>query len=149
MPNTYIPSTGESNVSPDFIGLARFLLQPLLDEPQSLAIDCEQIESTQKIWVRVAFSGRDKGRVFGRGGRNLQAIRTVLATAAGSIGKSLHFEVYGSQEAKPHRDGELGERTNHRERSHENDRPRRNFGGGDDRTERKPFRRDNSSQQPE
>jgi predicted RNA-binding protein YlqC (UPF0109 family) len=146
MPNTYVPSTGESNASLDLIGLARFLLQPLLDEPQSLAIDCEQIESTQKIWVRVAFSGRDKGRVFGRGGRNLQAIRTVLATAAGSIGKSLYFEVYGSLETKSSRNGEFGERTRHRERPHENDRPRRNFGGEDDRTERKPVRRNNSSQ---
>jgi hypothetical protein len=146
MPNTYVPSTGESNASPDFIGLARFLLQPLLDESQSLAIDCEQIESTQKIWVRVAFSGRDKGRVFGRGGRNLQAIRTVLATAAGLIGKSLHFEVYSGQDTKPSRDGELRERSRHRERPHENDRPRRNFGEEDDRGERKPVRRNNSSQ---
>jgi uncharacterized protein len=146
MPNTNAPSTEGSKIGPNFLGLVRFLLQPFLDEPESLAVDCEQLESTQKIWIRVAFSGTDKGKVFGRGGRNLQAIRTVLAATASLVGKSLHFEVYGSHEARPDFDPELGERPRNRERNHEDDRPRRDFGvREDDRDERRPVRRNNDS----
>ncbi len=144
MPNINAPSTRGANASPDFIGLVRFLLQPFLDEPKSLAIDCEQIESTQKIWIRVAFEGTDKGKVFGRGGRNLQAIRTVLAQTAALVGKSLNFEVYGSQEARAERDSESMERPRSRERNPEGDRPGRTFGDREDnREERRPVRRNN------
>jgi uncharacterized protein len=135
MPNINAPSTRVSDTSPDFIGLVRFLLQPFLDEPKSLAIDCEYIESTQKIWIRVAFEGTDKGKVFGRGGRNLQAIRTVLAQTASLAGKSLNFEVYGSQEARANRDSESMERPRNRERNSD-DRE-------DNRVERRPVRRNN------
>lgn len=142
MPNINALSTRVSNASPDFIGLVRFLLQPFLDEPKSLAIDCEQIESTQKIWIRVAFEGTDKGKAFGRGGRNLQAIRTVLAQTASLVGKSLNFEVYGSQEARADRDSESMERPRNRERNSD-DRPRRNFDDRENnRDERRPVRRD-------
>jgi uncharacterized protein len=135
MPNTVTPSIEGANPSPDFLGLVRFLLRPFLDEPQSLSIDCERIESTQKIWIRVAFDAVDKGKIFGRGGRNLQAIRTVLDTAASSIGKSLHLEVYGSHEGKSERDSESsGDRSRYRERNAERRPPRRN---NDSRPQRK------------
>jgi predicted RNA-binding protein YlqC (UPF0109 family) len=80
--------------SPDYIGLVRFLLQPLLDMPDSLRVDCESVNQGRCVWIRLAFEGEDKGRVLGRGGRNLQAIRQVLATAAAFAGKSLHLDLY-------------------------------------------------------
>lgn len=80
--------------SPDYVGLVSFLLTPFLDNPQSLYIDCEQVSSTQKIWLRVAFDVTEKGKVFGRGGRNIQAIRTVLATTAASVEQSVYLDIY-------------------------------------------------------
>lgn len=80
--------------SPDYIALVRFLLQPLLETPDSLRVDCESVNQDKCIWLRLAFEGGDKGRVLGRGGRNLQAIRTVLATAASLAGKSIHLDLY-------------------------------------------------------
>lgn len=47
--------------------------------------------------MRVAFEGEDKGRVFGRGGRNIQAIRTVLQAIAQVAGQTAHLEVFGGQ----------------------------------------------------
>jgi uncharacterized protein len=35
--------------------------------------------------------------VFGRGGRNIQAIRTVLQTIAKVAGQTAHLEVFGGQ----------------------------------------------------
>ena len=50
-----------------------------------------------RVWLRIAFESEDKGRVFGRGGRNIQAIRTVIAAAAAAAGHSVYLDIYGSQ----------------------------------------------------
>lgn len=44
----------------------------------------------------MAFEDPEKGRVFGRGGRNIQAIRTVLAAAAQTVGESIYLDIYGT-----------------------------------------------------
>lgn len=44
----------------------------------------------------MAFDDPDKGRVYGRGGRNIQAIRTVLEAAAQTAGESIYLDIYGS-----------------------------------------------------
>lgn len=82
---------------PDYAGLVRFLVQPFLESPDSLSVDCEISPSTARVWIRIAFEGEDKGRVFGRGGRNIQAIRTVMAAAAALAGQSVYLDIYGSQ----------------------------------------------------
>lgn len=96
MPKTTNLSVQNEQASPDYTGLVKHLLQPFLDVPDSLVVDCEQLNSRPKIWLRVAFEGSDRGKVFGRGGRNIHAIKTVLATAAIAAGQSLHFDVYGA-----------------------------------------------------
>ena len=82
---------------PDYAELARFLIQPFLELPNSLSVDCEYSASISKVWIRVAFEGEDKGRVFGRGGRNIQNIRTVITAAAALAGHSVYLDIYGSQ----------------------------------------------------
>lgn len=86
-----------SDRQPDYTKLVRFLIQPFLESPNSLSVDCEFSPNTAKVWLRVAFEGEDKGRVFGRGGRNIQNIRTVIAAAAAMAGHSVYLDIYGSQ----------------------------------------------------
>lgn len=81
---------------PDFSGLVRFLVEPFLDSPDSLKIDCETRPSQSKIWIRVAFEEEERGRVFGRGGRNIQAIRTVVEASALVAGWSAYLDVFGA-----------------------------------------------------
>lgn len=85
-----------STVNPDYIGLVRFLIQPFLESPESLSIDCEISQIRNHIWIRIAFDSTDKGKVFGRGGRNIQAIRTTLMAAAQLAGQSVYLDIYGS-----------------------------------------------------
>lgn len=80
---------------PDYPGLVKFLLEPFLESPNSLKVDCEISSTKPKVWIRLAFEGEDKGRVFGRGGRNIQAIRTVIAAAAKLAGQSVYLDIYG------------------------------------------------------
>lgn len=103
-----LKSTNESHSvnpgQPDYIGIIEFLIQPLLESPDSLSIDCEQVNNNQRVWVRLAFEETDKGRVYGRGGRNLQAIRVILKTAALAAGQFLHLDIYEASqyEARSH-----------------------------------------------
>lgn len=85
--------------APDYTKLIKFLVEPFLESPAALKVDCEISPRTSKVLVRVAFEGEDKGRVFGRGGRNIQAIRTVLQAIAQSSGHTIHLDVFGNQPA--------------------------------------------------
>ena len=86
----------EDKSSPDYVGLVKFLLQPLLESADSLRVDCEKSASKPKVWIRMAFEDPEKGRVFGRGGRNIQAIRTVLSAAGQTVGESIYLDIYGT-----------------------------------------------------
>jgi hypothetical protein len=96
--------------TPDYAGLIRFLVQPFLESPDALRIDCEVLVNRSRVWVRLAFEGTDKGRVFGRGGRNIQAIRTVVDGIAKSAGQSVHLDIFGIQSGAPHREDGSEER---------------------------------------
>lgn len=89
--------------NPDYVGLVRFLVQPFLESPDALRVDCEVSLRTSRVLIRLAFEGEDKGRVFGRGGRNIQAIRTVIQAVAHLAGQTAHLEVFGASPAE--RDG--------------------------------------------
>jgi len=83
---------------PNYIELVKYLVEPFLENPDSLSIDCEELNQNQKVWVRLAFAGKEKGRVYGRGGRNIKAISTVLQTAAIAAGQSLYLDIYEGPE---------------------------------------------------
>ena len=89
--NTQFPTA-----SPNYVGLVKFLVQPFLESPETLSVDCEISHTLKKVWIRIAFDSADKGKVFGRGGRNIQAIRTVIAAAAELAGESVYLDIYGS-----------------------------------------------------
>ena len=106
MPREIAKSASQEPSSPDYIGLIEFLLEPFLDEAESIQVDCEYVASTNKIWLRVAFDSADKGKVFGRGGRNIQAVSKILQTAAANANQSLRLDIYNSdrpQTAEPQR----------------------------------------------
>jgi uncharacterized protein len=92
-------SPDSSTVRPNYIELVRFLVTPFLEFPESLVVDCEVSGARHRVLVRIAFASSDKGRVFGRGGRTLQAIRTVLEAAATLEEKSAYLEVFGERDA--------------------------------------------------
>ncbi len=82
----------------DYARLVRELVEPLLDAPEALRVYCEYAKSRQRVLIRVAFEAAEQGRVLGRGGRNIQAIRTVIATAAALASQEAHLEIFGSSE---------------------------------------------------
>ncbi len=109
--NKSVPETTSAsfkNASPDYIGLVRFLIEPFLESPTSLKVDCEKSNANGRVWIRVAFDGSDKGRVFGRGGRNIQAIRTVIQAAGQAVGQFVHLDIYEGPNESPRRESPSG-----------------------------------------
>ena len=95
--------------SPDYLGLVKFLIEPFLESPNSLSVDCEKSRANERVWIRLAFEGEDKGRVFGRGGRNIQAIRTVIQAVAQAAGQSVYLDIYDDSAGEsPRGEGNYG-----------------------------------------
>lgn len=69
-------------------------MEPLLDHPDALKINCESNTKGDRIWIRVAFDASEKGRIFGRNGRTIQSIRTLLTTAANNFDQTVRFDVF-------------------------------------------------------
>lgn len=85
---------------PSYNELVKFLVVPFLESPDSLKVDSEVSPRTSRVLIRMAVEGEDKGRVFGRGGRNIQSIRTVLHAVAQASGHVAHLEIFGSQSGR-------------------------------------------------
>ena len=115
MPNKTELSGGQTASSPDYEKLARFLIEPFLEDPQSLSVNSEVNPNSKKIWIRIAFDKSDRGKVFGRGGRNIQAIRTTIQTAAKAHDESVFLDIY-SDESEESGDGDRRRSSNNRRR---------------------------------
>jgi predicted RNA-binding protein YlqC (UPF0109 family) len=115
MPNKTELSGGQRLSSPDYEKLARFLIEPFLEDPQSLSVNSEVNPNSKKIWLRIAFDKSDRGKVFGRGGRNIQAIRTTIQTAAKAHDESVFLDIY-SDESEESGDGDRRRSSNNRRR---------------------------------
>ncbi len=116
MPKKTELSAERAVTSPDYIGLIRFLIEPFLDSPESLYINVERIKERKKVWLRVAFDDSDRGKVFGRGGRNIQAIRTVLNTAGAMNQESIFLDIYSDDKEKASSDDNRRASGTHRRR---------------------------------
>lgn len=98
-------SSAPSNL-PDYEQLVRFLFQPFLNGTEAIGVDCEYTLDRHRVWIRVAVASSERATAFGRGGRNIQAIRTVLQAAATAVGQSIHLDIYGSNSGYRERDSE-------------------------------------------
>ncbi|MEM6426118.1 MAG: KH domain-containing protein [Cyanobacteria bacterium P01_D01_bin.128] len=98
-PNPDVSLVSDEDKSPDFETLVRFLIEPFLDARDSLRVDCESLSKGSRLLVRVAFEGEDRGRVFGRGGRNIQAIRRVVEAVGNLANIQVRLNVYGEGSA--------------------------------------------------
>ncbi|HEY9862656.1 MAG TPA: KH domain-containing protein [Candidatus Obscuribacterales bacterium] len=85
--------------SPSYDELVRFLVKPFLAFPESIKVDCERFSGLRRTWIRLAVEAEDKGRVYGRGGRNIQAIRMVLTALATSSGETVYLDIYNNGES--------------------------------------------------
>jgi uncharacterized protein len=114
----------QQSASPNYAGLVQFLIGPFLESPASLRVDCEMHPRQSRVWVRLAFDDPDKGRVYGRGGRNIQAIRTTLEAMAQTAGQSLYLDIYDGEAGDTRSGPPRGDRPDRGSRDRGDFRPR-------------------------
>ena len=71
--------------------LLLFLARSLVDEPEKVEVSGQETESRVDLTLRVA--QRDMGKVIGRGGRIVKAIRMVMKAASVKANKRVNVEI--------------------------------------------------------
>jgi predicted RNA-binding protein YlqC (UPF0109 family) len=73
--------------------LVLVLARSLVEEPDSVEVSGTESDSRVDLELRVA--PEDMGKIIGRGGRTIRAIRTVAKAASVKLGKRVNVEVPG------------------------------------------------------
>jgi uncharacterized protein len=71
--------------------LVEFVARALVDHPE--AVEIRQVDDPQTTSIEVRVSPDDVGKVIGRGGRVIKAIRTLARAAATRSGKRVTVEI--------------------------------------------------------
>jgi len=71
--------------------LANYLLKALVDKPEEVTLDASEAEGVIRLKAKVAES--DKGKIIGRDGKVIKAIRAVLSAGAERSGKKLFLDL--------------------------------------------------------
>ncbi len=71
--------------------LLLLLVRPLVDEPERVEVVAS--ESENRVDLELTVAPDDVGKVIGRGGRTIRAIRTVVKAASVNAGKRVNVEV--------------------------------------------------------
>lgn len=68
-----------------------YIVQNLVDNPQSVKINC--FEGQKGTIVEVHVAKADVGKVVGKGGRTIQALRTIAMMAGTKLGRHVRLEL--------------------------------------------------------
>jgi len=71
--------------------LAEYLVKAIVDYPDQVQIN--ELESARSTVLELKVAPEDIGHVIGKGGRMINAIRTILNGAAAKIGKRATLEL--------------------------------------------------------
>lgn len=71
--------------------LVEYIVKCIVDNKE--AVEVKQIEGERSIVLEIKVAQEDMGKVIGKEGRTIKAIRTVLGVAATKIGKKVMVEL--------------------------------------------------------
>ncbi|MEJ5347365.1 MAG: KH domain-containing protein [Desulfosoma sp.] len=73
--------------------LVSYLAKALVDHPDRVVL--EEKSSGDTVLLELSVAPEDMGKVIGRSGKTIEALRTVVQLAASSVGKKCRLEVLG------------------------------------------------------
>lgn len=76
--------------------LAEYLIKSLADHPEQ--VELQEREEDDTVLIELKISPDDLGKIIGKNGNTINAIRTVLQTAASSHKKKARLEVLSQGE---------------------------------------------------
>lgn len=75
--------------------LVEYLVRSLVDHPDEVSVD--EVEEQSGVVLELRVAGSDMGRVIGRGGRVINAMRSLVQVAAAKAGKHVSLELIEEQ----------------------------------------------------
>ncbi len=71
--------------------LLEFLIKSLVDNPDEVHV--EETEHSNEIVLELSVNSSDMGRVIGKGGRVINAVRSLIQVSAAKAGKQVSVEI--------------------------------------------------------
>jgi hypothetical protein len=65
---------------PDYAELVRYIVQQMVSQPDAVEVGVEQ--DAHRVTVRIKTAPEDLGKLIGRGGRHIEAVRMVARAAS-------------------------------------------------------------------
>ena len=81
-----------ADLTEDLAGLVDSIVRPLIDEPDALEVASVEAEDGGMV-IEIRVAEGDAGKVIGRQGRVIKAIRTLARAAASRSGKMVDVEL--------------------------------------------------------
>ncbi len=81
-------SPGGSNDLENFVD---YVVRALVDQPDSVKIQAEKLENSTII--KISCAKEDMGKVIGKNGKTIMAIRSLVSGAGGRLGQKFSVEV--------------------------------------------------------
>jgi predicted RNA-binding protein YlqC (UPF0109 family) len=80
-------------------GLIQYIVKAVVDKPDQVELRASEVEGVKLYELKVA--PEDVGKVIGRDGRTVNALRTLLATAAQRKGVKARLEILEDRRTQP------------------------------------------------
>ena len=71
--------------------LVKYIAQALVDNPDSVKVS--EVAGQQTIVIELRVAKEDMGKVIGKQGRNVMAMRTILSAVSTKLGKRADLEI--------------------------------------------------------
>ena len=71
--------------------LVEFIVKKLVKKPEEVSVS--SIESEEQIVLQLKVEKEDMGRIIGKNGKTIKAIRTIINIASAKFGKKVNLEV--------------------------------------------------------
>ena len=108
----------------DYAGLVEYIVRNMVDHPDAVVVEAGPGRGRSQT-IEISLDPEDVGRVIGKGGRNIEAIRAVVKAASIKDHERVNVEVLADDLPPAERADEENEAQGHRQPRCRRARPRR------------------------
>jgi predicted RNA-binding protein YlqC (UPF0109 family) len=85
----------------DYVDLVEFIVKSIVDHPEAVAVEAVEGRGRSET-LEIRLDPGDVGRVIGKGGRNIEAIRSLVKASAIKEHHRVNVEVIADDEREPY-----------------------------------------------
>ena len=78
---------------PDPVGFVKYTVEQLVSKPEHVSVAEQEGKDSEELLVCITCHKEDMGRVIGKKGRTIAALRSLARDTAGRVGKRIRIEL--------------------------------------------------------